>query len=107
MNSLLEAVAITVLCIVLLGCIGKMIDIAYNVAEASAVTTWRWVKRQARISILRGDIHGYDVDMGYLFKSDPFDARAYCVAAARRRAAAYELAELLAEKQKQPQGEEA
>lgn len=107
MIALLEAVAITVLCIVLLGCVGRMLDIIYNLVEYGAVAAWHWLKREARICGLRSDIYGYDVDMAYLFKAVPFDARAYCLIAAMRHADAAELSKLLAEKQQpQPQQEE-
>lgn len=101
MQNVLEPVAITILCIVLLCCIGRMLDIAYNVAEYGAVAAWHWVQREVRIAGLRGDIHGYDVDMAYLLKAAPFDARTYCQLAAQRHAAADELAELLAGKHPQ------
>ncbi len=41
MQTVLEGVATTILCIVLLASIGRMLDIAYNVAEAGAVAAWR------------------------------------------------------------------
>lgn len=106
MNAALDAVVMTILSIVLLCCIGRMLDIAYNVVEYGAVAAWVWMKRQARIAGLRSDIHGYDVDMAYIFQAKPFDARAYCLVTAMRHAAAAELAELLAQKQQQPQQEE-
>ncbi len=59
-----------------------------------------------RINALRGDIHGYDVDMAYLMQAKPFNAVAYCAATMQRHAAVAELDGLLAEKQPQPQREE-